>query len=92
MSNEFGTLPPKCKYWFDIIARHIETRGANPDDFDYHPTMRESNYVVRMCKEIADEMGMSIETIMKVERTAAGHVDYHRKFSLYCAELYERNH
>lgn len=92
MSNVFGTMPPKCVYWDNIITRHLKERGSKPDDFDYHPTMHESSYVVRMCKEIANEMGLPIESIMRVERTASGHVDYQRKFALYCAELYERNH
>ncbi len=75
-----------------VIAKALQARGALKDDFARHPVHHEANYVVRMCEKILELIGQrggraTLEAVMRLERCASGHVDYHAKFALYCAEL-----
>lgn len=75
-----------------VIAAALQARGSQIDDFTRHPMRHEPNYVVRMCEKVRDLVERrggraTLESIMRVERCASGHADYHAKFALYCAEL-----
>lgn len=85
------TLMKKKEEFGKIISKHLENRGKKEDD--YLPSEEDSfypNYVMNMCKEINDMMPNkeSLQDILNSETTAMGHVDYHSKFSLYCAEIF----
>lgn len=74
------------------IAAALKSRGALKDDFIRHPVHPESNYVIRMCEKVLELIQnrggcATLETVMRLERYACGHVDYHSKFALYCAEI-----
>ena len=75
-----------------VIAAALQARGAQKDDFASHPLHHEANYVVRLCDQVRDLIERrggraTLETVVRLERCASGHVDYHSKFALYCAEL-----
>lgn len=77
--------------FFDEIGAALAARGSLPDDFKRDPEYKECRYVVRMCQKIAGLIGdVSVKDVLRVERCAAGHVDYQRKFALYCLELAEK--
>ena len=78
-----------------IIAQHLENRGSRVGDFftctAYGPAT--DRYVLRMCADLALEATIisnspvSLEAVLKVERCACGHSDYHQKLALYMDEL-----
>ena len=76
-----------------IIEWHLKSRGQRADDYHQHPIFKESRYVVRMCFDLLESIGanggksVSIEDVIRAERSAAGHVDYHSKAALYMDEL-----
>jgi hypothetical protein len=76
----------------DIIQRRLQARGAFDDDFRYDPEYKEMNWLVRMASELSGALkqrgrDVSISDVIRAERQAAGHVDYHSKAALYMSEL-----
>lgn len=78
-----------------IIAQHLENRGQRADDY-YTCTAygyATDRYIIRMCAELAGEImiisnsPVSIKDVLRAERSASGHSDYHRKAALYMDEL-----
>lgn len=75
-----------------IIQKHLDMRGRQQDDFQWDTDFKEAKYVVRMCWELLDEVNANggkatIEDILKADRSASGHCDYHSKAALYMDEL-----
>jgi hypothetical protein len=75
-----------------LIAATLQARGSLKDDFTSDPVHREARYVVRMCEQVRDLIvqrggSATLEAVMRAERCASGHVDYHAKFAFYSAEL-----
>lgn len=78
------------------LAREQELRELRPDLVD-GPDGPECLWATyersRMHEKVNDlraDLGLhplSLEDILRVERQAAGHSDYSRKFAFYCAEL-----
>jgi hypothetical protein len=76
----------------DIITKHLTARGTKEDDFKYDKAHSEMNWLVRMASELAltlTQRGqyVTISDVIRAERQAAGHVDYHSKAALYMDEL-----
>jgi hypothetical protein len=75
-----------------IINKWLVIRDESEDSFFYEKSEEDSffpKYVMRMMREINEEMpNPSLDKIKSLEIISMGHVDYVRKFSLYCAELY----
>ncbi len=49
--------------------------------------IKEMADLVNMVRVMAQEDPLPLEEFARVERQAAGHIDYTKKFALYCAEL-----
>lgn len=86
----FNQLTERSKPFFKIIGNALKSRGQEPEDYERHATHGQPNYVVRMCEQLHKQINredVSIEKVLRVEQYASGHVDYHTKCALYCAEL-----
>lgn len=78
-----------------IIARHLENRGQRSDDFHTCTAYgyATDRYIIRMCADLACEITIisnspvSVKDVLRAERSASGHTDYHRKAALYMDEL-----
>jgi hypothetical protein len=83
---------------YEPYATIIESslRGIKADDLRHDPVYKAPHYVVRMCNTLVEKIheagnsSVTLESLVRVERSAAGHTDYHRRFSLYCSELAEQ--
>ena len=89
-SSRYEAVRKLSARYFAEIGTALAGRGTLADDFERDPEFRECRYVVRMCERIAEKIGqpsVTVREVLRVERGASGHVDYQRKFALYCAEL-----
>lgn len=76
--------------YFEIIGAALNARGKAEDDFEQDMEFGEPRYVVRMCQQVLIQIGradLTVRDILRKERCASGHVDYQRKFALYCREM-----
>lgn len=76
--------------YFAIIDSALKARGRLSDDYVSDPVHREPCYVVRMCESLVTAIGetsVDLTKVMRMERCASGHTDYHTKLALYCREL-----
>ena len=89
------TLMGKKEEFGKIIDKWLIMRDDSKDHKLYEPSEEDNFfpvYVMKMMKEIDSMMPHSmLEEIKSAEISSSGHVDYHHKFSLYCAELYMKN-
>lgn len=76
-----------------IIESALHKRGTKASEMDVDPVHRAPQYIVRLCKALVDKIqeagnsSVTLEDVVRAERSACGHTDYHRKFSMYCSEL-----
>ena len=86
-------MPDLKEPYASIIEEHLSRRGQRKDDFLRHNLHGTNRYVVRMCEELCEEIQaiggkpVSLEQVLRAERTASGHSDYHRKAALYMDEI-----
>jgi hypothetical protein len=73
-----------------IIRKHLNKRDKSTDNTIYERDIfLKPKYVGEMMKELDSQLPKSdIDNINRVETFASGHVDYVRKFALYCAEIH----
>ena len=79
-----------------IIGDALRRRGSESDDYHVRP-LQETGfgipmYALRLCRRLHAIIGredVSLRDVVMADTCASGHVDYHRKFALYCAELAE---
>jgi hypothetical protein len=82
--------------YYDLIESALSACTPAGGDFDFHAEHRVPNYVSRMCIALAavctQRAGLPVEVkdVLRVESSASGHTDYHRKLALYCRELEQR--
>ncbi len=86
----FGSIRPDTQPYFDLIGAALASRGKAHDDFERDPNFGEPRYVIRMCQQVLARIGradLTVQDVLRKERCASGHVDYQRKFALYCREI-----
>ncbi len=86
----FGRPAKGAEPYFDVIDAALKARGRAADDRDTDPEHRVPRYVVRMCESLVAAIGepsVDIAKVLRMERCASGHIDYHTKLALYCLEL-----
>ncbi len=94
MSNKELNLKEIKKMFDDTILKHLKRRDEDKGLYIdlYQPSKEDSFfpvYVMDMIKEINSKMPEdALELIKNAETDAMGHVDYFRKFSYRCAEIY----
>lgn len=76
---------------YDIISKHLSDRKNVL--YESKEVKNRPHYVVEMCKEILSHMPntVTLKDILMKDDLASGHVDYHSKLSLYCADLYKEH-
>jgi hypothetical protein len=83
---------PKMYPYFDIIESHL-TNKKPAGQYEDDPKYGVPKYVVSMCAEILGNLmarcdrNFTMKDVLKADRLASGHADYHHKFALYCSEL-----
>jgi hypothetical protein len=91
-------MKPLQQRFDEILAKAMKERGDRqefiPDPHDTHQnpawvlferqTMHDTVNAERQARGLQP---IPISAVVRVERCASGHVDYQRKFALYCAEL-----
>lgn len=76
-----------------IVESHLKARGARANDFDEFKVLQAPRYVVRMAMALgaairkAGSDKVTTEDVLRYEKMAAGHTDYHLKLARYCLEL-----
>jgi hypothetical protein len=79
-----------------IIESAMLKRGTQVGDRKIHPVHKQPEYLVRLCSVLASKIqasgnpSVTLEDVLRVERSACGHSDYERKFALYCSQLAEQ--
>ena len=79
-----------------IIECALLKRGTQAGDRKIHPVHKQPEYLVRLCSVLASKIqaagnpSVTLEDVLKVERSACGHSDYEHKFAFYCADLAEK--
>ncbi|MFK4801661.1 hypothetical protein ACI3K5_23640 [Streptomyces sp. MPA0124] len=94
--SELGRLADRLQ---KILARAQENRDERdelvdgPDGIECAWAAHERNQMWKAVNALRAEHGrpsVPLDDIVQVERQAAGHSDYSRKFAFYCAELAEK--
>lgn len=79
-----------------VLATAMDERGKRPEfvDTDDGPELEwvlyERGVMLDEVNRARAEQGkpeVTVDVVMRAERSAVGHVDYHRKFASYCAEI-----
>lgn len=68
------------------------SRNSLSGDFSYDVEFGVPLYIRRLCEQLHAIIGrddVSLRDVVAADTCASGHVDYQRKFALYCAELAE---
>lgn len=79
-----------------IIESALLKRGTQAGDRQIHPVHKQPEYLVRLCNVLASKIqaagntSVTLEDVLRVERSACGHTDYEHKFAFYCAQLAEQ--
>ncbi|MFW5848056.1 MAG: hypothetical protein ACOCVF_04000 [bacterium] len=93
--KRYNKIMEKKEFFGKIILKWLNIRDKEKLKFWYEPSDEYKHlprYVMEMIKEINDNMPKPmLDKVKSLEQYASGHIDYHSKFSLYCAELYYDN-
>ncbi|WP_338924616.1 hypothetical protein V0M98_33915 (plasmid) [Pseudomonas silesiensis] len=79
-----------------IIESALLKRGTQAGDRQINPVHKQPEYLVRLCNVLASKIqaagnpSVTLEDVLRVERSACGHSDYEHKFAFYCADLAEK--